>query len=81
VPVLKNNQRNHKDRLMGKDHGGNPVFRGTRMPVHRLAEVVPSRVPARTRCRRGSVRRFEMMIPSAAIAKSRRVGNLASRPA
>ena len=23
---------------------GNPVFRGTRVPVHRLAELVPSRV-------------------------------------
>ena len=45
-----------KDRLIGKDHGGNPVFRGTRVPVHRLAELVPSRVRARTRCRRGSVR-------------------------
>jgi hypothetical protein len=35
--------------------GGNPVFRGTRVPVHRLAELVPSRVRARTHCRRGSV--------------------------
>jgi len=25
---------------------GNPVFRGTRVPVHRLAELVPSRVRA-----------------------------------
>src|SRR5580704_13287240 len=33
--------------------GGNPLFRGTCVPVHRLAELVPSRV--RSRCRRGSV--------------------------
>ena len=26
---------------------GNPVFRGTRVPVHMLAELVPSRVRAR----------------------------------
>jgi hypothetical protein len=44
-----------KDRLIGKIMGGNPVFRGTRVPVHRLAELVPSRVRARTRYRRGSV--------------------------
>ena len=31
--------------------GGNPAFRGTRVPVHMLAELVPSR----TRYRRGSV--------------------------
>jgi hypothetical protein len=36
-----------KDRLIGKIMGGNPVFRGTRVPVHRLAELVPSRVRAR----------------------------------
>jgi hypothetical protein len=30
------------DRIMG----GNPVFRGTRVPVHMLAELVPSRVRA-----------------------------------
>ena len=35
--------------------GGNPVFRGTRVPVHMLAELVPSRACARTRYRRGSV--------------------------
>ena len=40
-----------------QDHGGNPAFRGTRVPVHRLAELVPARACARTRCRRGSVRR------------------------
>ena len=35
-----------KDRLIGKIMGGNPVFRGTCVPVHRLAELVPSRVRA-----------------------------------
>ena len=35
--------------------GGNPAFRGTRVPVHLLAELVPSRACARTRYRRGSV--------------------------
>jgi 4-aminobutyrate aminotransferase-like enzyme len=32
--------------LKGKIMGGNPVFRGTRVPVHMLAELVPSRVRA-----------------------------------
>jgi hypothetical protein len=31
-----------KDRLIGKIMGGNPAFRGTRVPVHMLAELVPS---------------------------------------
>jgi hypothetical protein len=35
-----------KDGLIGKDHGGNPVFRGTRVPVHRLAELA-ARLPGR----------------------------------
>jgi hypothetical protein len=35
--------------------GGNPAFRGTRVPVHMLAKLVPSRAHARTRYRRGSV--------------------------
>jgi len=30
--------------LIDKIMGGNPVFRGTRVPVHMLAELVPSRV-------------------------------------
>jgi hypothetical protein len=30
--------------LIGKIMGGNPAFRGTRVPVHMLAELVPSRV-------------------------------------
>jgi hypothetical protein len=29
--------------LIGKIMGGNPAFRGARVPVHRLAELVPSR--------------------------------------
>jgi hypothetical protein len=29
--------------LKGKIMSGNPVFRGTRVPVHMLAELVPSR--------------------------------------
>ena len=32
--------------LIGKIMGGNPAFRGTREPVHMLAELVPSRVRA-----------------------------------
>ena len=39
----------------GKIMSGNPVFRGARVPVHMLAELVPSRACARTRYRRGSV--------------------------
>jgi uncharacterized protein (DUF433 family) len=35
--------------LIDKIMGGNPVFRGTRVPVHMLAELVPSRVRARAR--------------------------------
>src|SRR3984893_16474957 len=37
-----------KDRLIGKIMGGNPAFRGTRVPVHLLAELCP-RACARTR--------------------------------
>ena len=33
----------------GKIMGGNPVFRGTRVPVRMLAELVPSRACARMR--------------------------------
>jgi hypothetical protein len=44
--------------LKGKIMSGNPVFRGTRVPVHMLAELVPSRACARTRYRRGSVTLF-----------------------
>jgi hypothetical protein len=28
--------------LIGKIMGGNPAFRGTRVPVHMLAELVPA---------------------------------------
>jgi uncharacterized protein (DUF433 family) len=35
--------------LIGKIIGGNPVFRGTRVPVHMLAELMASRAGARTR--------------------------------
>jgi hypothetical protein len=43
--------------LIGKIMGGNPAFRGTRVPVHLLAELVSPRVRARTCGRRGSVNR------------------------
>jgi hypothetical protein len=46
--------------LKGKIMGGNPVFRGTRVPVHMLAELVPSRACARTPYRRGSVTIFSL---------------------
>jgi hypothetical protein len=39
--------------------GRNPAFRGTPVPVHLLAELVPSRMRARTCGRRGSVRPSE----------------------
>ena len=39
-----------QDRLNGKVMGGNPVFRGTRVPVHMLAELVPS--PSGNACAR-----------------------------
>jgi hypothetical protein len=35
------------DRLIGKIMGGNPAFRGSRVPVHMLAEPEPARVRAR----------------------------------
>ena len=41
--------------------GGNPAFRGTRVPVHMLAELVPSRVRARTR-RRGEVWHYSLIV-------------------
>jgi hypothetical protein len=43
-----------KDRLIGKIMGGNPAFRGTRVPVHLLAELVP-RACARARANGGEV--------------------------
>jgi hypothetical protein len=53
--LIRSTRAPTKDRLIGKIMGGNPAFRGTRVPVHMLAELVPSRVRARTRYRRGSV--------------------------
>jgi SOS response associated peptidase (SRAP) len=42
--------------------GGNPAFRGTRVPVHLLAELVPSRVRAHTCGRRGSHNRMPAIL-------------------
>jgi hypothetical protein len=56
--LIRSTRAATKDRLIGKIMGGNPVFRGTRVPVHMLAELVPSRACARTRYRRGSVTLF-----------------------
>jgi len=53
--LIRSTRAPTKDRLIGKIIGGNPAFRGTRVPVHMLAELVPSRACARTRYRRGSV--------------------------
>ena len=55
--LIRSTRAPTKDRLNGKVMGGNPVFRGTRVPVHMLAELVPSpsgNACARTRYRRGS---------------------------
>jgi hypothetical protein len=41
--LIRSTRAATKDRLIGKIMGGNPVFRGTRVPVHMLAELVPSR--------------------------------------
>jgi hypothetical protein len=50
-----------------QDHGGNPAFRGTRVPVHRLAELVPSRVRACARVAEGKCsRRGERLAPAPA---------------
>ena len=51
--LIRSTRAPTKDRLKGKIMGVNPVFRGTRVPVHMLAELVPA--CARTRYRRGSV--------------------------
>jgi hypothetical protein len=56
--LIRSTRAPTKDRLKGKIMSGNPVFRGTRVPVHMLAELVPSRACARTRYRRGSVTLF-----------------------
>ena len=39
--LIRSTRAPTKDRLKGKIMGGNPVFRGTRVPVHMLAELVP----------------------------------------
>ena len=44
--LIRSTRTPTKDRLIGKIMGGNPVFRGTRVPVHMLAELVASRVRA-----------------------------------
>jgi hypothetical protein len=44
--LIRSTRAPTKDRLIGKIMGGNPAFRGTRVPVHLLAELVPSRVRA-----------------------------------
>ena len=44
--LIRSTRAPTKDRLIGKIMGGNPVFRGTRVPVHMLAELVASRVRA-----------------------------------
>jgi hypothetical protein len=49
--LIRSTRAPTKDRLIGKIMGGNPAFRGTRVPVHMLAELVPSR--GRARYRRG----------------------------
>src|ERR1700730_2267267 len=63
-----------KDRLIGKIMGGNPAFRGTRVPVHMLAELVPSRACARTRyrlARHYPVRCVGYVIPKITIPRAR----------
>jgi hypothetical protein len=35
--LIRSTRAPTKDRLIGKIMGGNPVFRGTRVPVHMLA--------------------------------------------
>jgi hypothetical protein len=44
--LIRSTRAPTKDRLIGKIMGGNPGFRGTRVPVHMLAELVPYRVRA-----------------------------------
>src|ERR1700724_2203623 len=47
--LIRSTRAPTKDRLKGKIMSGNPVFRGTRVPVHMLAELVLPRACARTR--------------------------------
>jgi hypothetical protein len=60
---------------------GNPAFRGTRVPVHMLAELVPSRACARARYRRGSVtiRKMELQILVNRLSDGRSPGPLRRR--
>jgi hypothetical protein len=46
--LIRSTRAPTKDRLIGKIMGGNPAFRGTRVPVHLLAELCP-RACARAR--------------------------------
>src|ERR1700720_2972229 len=39
--LIRSTRAPTKDRLIGKIMGGNPAFRGTRVPVHLLAELCP----------------------------------------
>jgi hypothetical protein len=59
--LIRSTRAPTKDRLIGKIMGGNPVFRGTRVPVHMLAELVASRVRAHAwtdgKCGKRSARR------------------------
>ena len=48
--LIRSTRAPTKDRLIGKIMGGNPVFRGTRVPVHMLAELVASRVRTDGKC-------------------------------
>jgi hypothetical protein len=52
--LIRSTRAPTKDRLIGKIKGGNPAFRGTRVPVPLARRAVPSRVRART-CDRGEV--------------------------
>ena len=50
--LIRSTRAPTKDRLIGKIMGGNPAFRGTRVPVHLLAELCP-RACARARVTEG----------------------------
>ena len=52
--LIRSTRAPTKDRLIGKIMGGNPAFRGTRVPVHLLAELCP-RTCARARVDGGEV--------------------------
>jgi hypothetical protein len=48
--LIRSTRAPTKDRLKGKIMSGNPVFRGTRVPVHMLAELVPSHAVPEGKC-------------------------------